>query len=364
MRILFIIPSLTGGGAERVVTNLANSMCDKNEVNIYTIVSTKSFYSINKKVKVISNNVIINKKNKITKLLSRCTNFLRVLKNLKNTIGKYKPDCIISFLPEADILSFLACRKNMNVSVVYSERNDPTRRPLYLRLLLKKIYGTSDLFICQSKKVFEYYNNISSDKKIIIPNPISNNLPDTICVEKNHNIVAIGRFYNQKNFELLIRSYVLAINNLPNDCNLVIYGDGPLRDKYQRIILENNLQNRIILPGIEKNIFEKINGSALFVLSSDYEGFPNSLVEAMAIGLPVISTNFYTGVAKDIIDSKNGIVVPVGDKKKLCDSIVYLMNNDKKRFEMRKNNYKIRKNYDIKKISEIWIKEITNLREK
>ena len=161
MKIMFIIPRMNGGGAERVVSNLANSFCVGNKVMICTLVSDESFYDLKQKnILFKSANCDINRKNKITRLDSYRKNFFKSLKFVRKEIHEFKPDCVISFLVETDIITYLVTRKNKNIVNVYSERNDPTKRNRIIRLILKHIYKKSDLFVCQSQKVSDYYSYI------------------------------------------------------------------------------------------------------------------------------------------------------------------------------------------------------------
>ena len=359
MRIMFVIPSMNNGGSERVVANLCNYWCKDNDVRIVAIASKKSFYKLDKRVELCGQELEIKRKNIFTTLGCYAKYFLKSLRFLKKNIQEFNPDCIISFLAETDILTFLATRKTRDIIKIFSERNDPTKRGALRRMVLNKIYKTADLFVCQSKKVYDYYDFISKNKKIIIPNPLNvKNLPASVD-EQNHNIVAVGRLCRQKNFQLLIDSYILSIDKLPKDCNLIIYGDGPMKKEIENRIKEKGMIGRIVLAGKSDEVLKKIRGCALFVMSSDYEGFPNALLEAMAVGLPVISTDFFTGVARDLIGRENGIVVPVGDVSKMSEAIVDIMSDKKDMVIMRKRNSLVRKKYDIDKIAPMWTESIS-----
>lgn len=359
MKLLFVIPRMSGGGAERVIANLSNAMSLKNKVRIVTIVSKDSFYKINENVDIQSANLKINRSSIFTTYGCYIKYFFKSLKFIKKNIEEMKPDCIISFLPETDILTYLASKKNKKVAKIFSERNDPSQRSKFLQKILNTIYKKADLFVCQSAKVYQYYSKIDNNKKIIIPNPINCEvLPEPSIDEGSKNVVSAGRFFEQKNFSLLIRSFEKAINFLPKETNLIIYGDGPLRNQYEDLIKKLDLQNRVLLPGSKKDVFNEISNGAVFVLSSNYEGFPNVLLESMAIGLPVISTNFYTGVAEELIKTENGIIVPVNDDNKMSEAIISLMKDYEKRIKMRKENVKVRDYYSIDIIMKKWCGEI------
>ena len=355
MRIMFVIPRMNGGGAERVVANLANYLCGQNEVEILAVASNESFYELDKRVTFISQGRFIDRKNKIKVFASYVKYFPKAISFLRRGIRDFGPDVVVSFLVPADIMTYIATFGNHKFAKVYSERNDPTQRSFLKKGLLRIIYKSGDMLVCQGKKVHDYYSYIPKDKKVIIPNPLDiDNLPKPKAKEENCNLVAVGRFSKQKNFGFLIDSFRSSIDKIPSECNLVIYGDGPQRNELQEMVNSQGLRKRVLLPGAKKNILQEISGSAAFVMSSLYEGFPNALIEAMAMGLPVISTDFYTGIAKEMIKRENGFVVPVGDVEKMSDAIINMMNNEEKRCKFREENASVRDELKIEKIGGLW----------
>ena len=178
------------------------------------------------------------------------------------------------------------------------------------------------------------------EKCIVIPNPISADaIPPVYTGERRKIVVGVGRLAPQKNFSLLIK----AFSRLPADFDeykLQIYGGGPYESTLNKQIEVLNMQDRITLMGIKKNVMFEIADAVLFVMSSNYEGFPNALVESMATGLPVISTDFSTGVAHEIIGDKNGIVIPVGDEDALVAAMTELLSDPQRRAEMSVENRK------------------------
>ena len=364
MRIMFVIPSMNNGGSERVVANLSNCFCRNNDVRIVTITSDKSYYDLDERIDFRGQALKINRKNIFTTFGCYAKNFFQAKKYIKTNIEEFRPDCIISFLAEADFLVYLAAKGEKNIVKVFSERADPTKRNKVRQLMARKAYTIGDLFVCQSRKISEYYDYIAKSKKVVIPNPLDVQILPAVAPEKNHNIVSVGRLSKQKNFALLIKSFAAVLDKLPEDCNLVIYGDGPLKAELSNLIEASGMKRRIKLAGASKNVLNEINGSALFVLSSNFEGFPNVVLEAMAMGLPVISTDFYTGVAKELIKKENGIVVPVCDEQKLSNAIVEIMQNKDLRVEMRKKNVLVRDRYSVEKISDLWLKNIAEIVER
>ena len=286
MNIMFIIPRMGGGGAERVTAHIANYLSENDyDVTLTTFISGESFYSLNKEINYIGASCNVSKTYMVKKY------------------GKYH-----------------------NFKWISSERAAPSERNIIYQRILNKIYQSTDMFVCQGNVMFDYYSFVQN--RCIIANPLfSLKLPEIIEERKPMEIVASGRLDPQKNFSLLIEAFSMVLKEINISVTLKIYGEGPQRNTLQSQINELQLGDKIILEGSVSDLHDRINGAALFVLSSNYEGFPNVLLEAMAMGLPVISTDFQSGIARELIGSENGIIVPVGDVRALKSAIVKILNN-------------------------------------
>lgn len=305
MKILFCIGSLEKGGAERVISNLANSLCEKNEITIVTTID-KIEYKINKKIRNYSLENENEKSNRINRIIK-----------LYNIINKEKPDIIISFLPEPSY-RVLLLRKIIKIPIIVSVRNDPQSeyQGLKRKILMKLLYPLADGFVFQTEEAKQYFSRNIQEKSTTIPNPIKKEFLERNVYKgkKEHLIVSVGRLEKQKNHELLIDAFY-DINKEIKDYKLVIYGEGTLRSRLEDKIKELNMQNRIFLPGTVDNIAEKIENAKLFIMTSNYEGMPNALMEAMALGLICISTDCPCGGPRYLIDDKkNGFLFKVNDK--------------------------------------------------
>ena len=351
MKVMFFIPRMGGGGAERVVANVANEF-DKNGIGviIYTPTSSESYYPLRSSIKIIGENFSISKK-KVVRQILMVINGLRLWLSYAKIIKKEKPNAVISFLTETNFISLT--HKHKTFKLIVSERNDPTKYNIIVQYAIKKMYKTADVLVCQSKKVAKYF---SADNAVVIQNPI-----DISVLPKNYNgirrkaICAVGRLTQQKNFTNLIEAFSI-ISNKFEKYSLEIYGEGPLHGELQNLIDSLQLNNRIKLMGAHKDVLEKIKDTSLFVMSSDYEGFPNALVEAMAIGLPVICTDFDSGTARELVGKENGLLVPVGDSHALAKAMTDLLKDLDLRESMSRENIKIRNKLAVETISEEWLK--------
>ena len=361
MKILFNCLNLKKGGAERVISILANEFINNNEVTILTLMNMKDSYELSPNIKRIrvdkNDSYSLNPLKKVLKKLS----IARLVKFKKEIINEH-PDVIISFLPEPSLrLMFVRkfSKKLQKMPVIISIRNDPNieYKSLIIKHLMKYLYKSVDGMVFQTTDAKAYFDDIINFKNTeIIANPINDEFLNGLNqkVIKYNRIVTVGRLEPQKNHKLLIDVFARVIKKYP-DYTLEIYGEGSLRDELSKLINNLGVQNNVKLCGQVDDVKEKLLSSKIFVLSSDYEGMPNALMEAMALGLPCISTNCPCGGPKELIDNgKSGLLIPVNDKDALYKSIIDLINDEKLLENISKNAINIRKNNNAKVIVNKW----------
>lgn len=282
---------------------------------------------------------------------------------LKRICRTEKPDLIISFLIVTNIIA-LTVGKLVRIPVLISVRNDPTHdHSKFLHFLMKLTYPMAGGWVFQTEDAKRYFEKWIKGKAEIIINPISFNVLEEIqngkvTGENAGNIVAVGRLDRQKRHDMLIRAYA-SVSDRVNGGKLIIYGEGPERESLQREIDDLGLNGKVILAGITENVVEKIRSSRLFVLASDYEGMPNALLEAMAVGLPVISTDCPCGGPAMVVeDGVNGLLVEVGNEKMLSESIVKLMQDDDLSHRLGKSAEAIRQKCSLDNVAMMWKKMI------
>lgn len=360
-KCMFLIPRMGGGGAERVMATIANNLCQDNEIEIVSLTDGESFYALDERVKITGLGQTVNRSNKITLIVSMAVGGIKSFFALKKKIKAEKPDVILSFLREPNLfalvfkmLGIIKCR------LVVSERNDPTKAGRLGRWFEKSFYHKADTVVCQSERVIEFFKKKHREKMVVIPNPVAADaIPPRFEGERRHTIVGVGRLSEQKNFPMLISAFA-RLDERFADYTLEIYGGGPLEDKLNDKIRALGLENRAALMGVKKNVMHYISDAALYVMSSDYEGFPNALAEAMATGLPVISTDFSTGVARDIIKEENGIVIPVGDEDALVSAMETMLSDCDNWNNMSLANRKLLDTLSEKNIMVMW-KDVLSL---
>lgn len=356
MKIVFCIDSLNKGGAERVISILANNFSNKNEVSIITTTSTKCAYTIDNSINLFS---LDNEKVNALQRLKRPYRMYKLLKKLN-------PDIVICFMPSQSFRVLLV-KPLFKFKTIVSVRNDPKMefKPLKCKLVKFLFYNRSDGFVFQTEDAKNYFNKKIQSRSIIIPNPIKQEFIDrkVYTGKKENVIVSVGRLEPQKNHELLIDAFYDIKDKFKN-YKLIIYGEGYLREKLEKKIEKLGMKDRILLPGNVDNIAEKLEKAKLFVLTSNYEGMPNALMEAMALSLPCISTDCPCGGPKFLIkDNKNGILVDVGDIEKLKDLLVYVIQNlnTQKFINIKNNSRKEMQKYTVKNICSKWYDYIKNI---
>lgn len=324
MKILLLVSHLNFGGAERTVSYLSSYLADKgDEVVIYTMTS-QICYKINPKVKVICGDLPTQFKNNI----QRGINILHRIIAINRAIGAEKPDMVFCIL--ADSAKFLVLNRNRKYKLVVSERANPRYAPDGEMQRVKKIFRKSDGIIFQTARVIENYKGVIEGKSVIIPNAVGNEYVYADSAgwktECRKSIVAVGRLAHQKDYFVMIKAFKLFHDTHP-DYILEIYGDGPDRGEIEQFILENNLRNNVILRGTCRDVLSKISDASCYILTSYFEGMPNSLMEAMGIGMPCISTDCEYGPSELIKNGWNGLLVPVKDVQAICQALVKMIDD-------------------------------------
>lgn len=252
--------------------------------------------------------------------------FFKRLVSIRKEIKRRRPDVSISFLLDSNIFNIFACLFTRTKSVV-CERNDPFKPGYYKLKLAKPLFRFAKGAVYQLPEVAKYYSNITAPYAII-PNPVicKENIELPPFEKRENAFVTVGRLdLFQKRQDVLIRAFAIFIKKYP-DYKLYIYGKGGDLNEIKSLVYSLNLEGQIVLPGEVLNPLEKVALAKVFVLSSDFEGIPNALIEAMSIGMPCISTDCRPGGAELLIErDKRGFMVPAGDVESLADKMIYVV---------------------------------------
>lgn len=227
---------------------------------------------------------------------------------------------------------------------------------------LKQMYfPNADGFVFQTYEQEEFYSYLESVKKIVIPNPIEEISVNPFYGKRKKEIVNYCKHVKAKNLPLLIHAFAKLVKEYP-EYKLVIYGDGPERNNTEKCVIDHGIQDNVVLRPYARNVLELVRDSAMFVSSSDREGISNSMLEAMAIGLPTVCTDCPAGGARMFIDSyKNGIIVPVNDSEALYKAMKYVIDNPDKANIMAENAINIKKTLEKNMILKQWYDFLNNI---
>ena len=320
--ILFYINAINGGGAERVITQLASHFAAAGYKSILvTSFVDKWEYHVADNVERVSLEQAQNIQSKIMR------NITRIWK-LRQLCKQKKPAVVISFMAEPNIRAICATI-GLKTKNIISVRNAPEKE--YAGrigwFISKVILPFADGCVFQTEQAKTWFPIKLQRKSIIIYNEVATRFFLTERQGPYKDIVTLGRLTTQKNHELLIRAFKKIEDKYPTD-KLLIYGEGELRDKLSNLIVSLELQERVVLMGQTSDVFSVLKSAKVFVLSSNYEGMPNALMEAMAVGVPSIATDCPCGGPKKLIDNgHDGLLIPPGDIVSLSEAIDSLLCN-------------------------------------
>jgi glycosyltransferase involved in cell wall biosynthesis len=363
MTLLFFIYSMSSGGAERVTANLANYWASKGwKITIVTLAPINcDFYEFHPKVARISLDLAGNSQNA---LIGLTKNFHRVLA-LRRILRTVKPDAVVGMMTGANVLLALAAWGLPLIRTIGSERIHPPQFRLgsLWEMLRRLSYGRLGTVVAQTRESADWIMKHTTAREVrVIPNPVvwplatQEPMVEVASVISSSNrklLLAVGRLSEQKQFSLLIESFQCLSKQHP-EWDLVILGEGPLRSELNAQIVAADLERRVFLPGRAGNVGEWYQRADIYVLTSLFEGFPNTLIEAMSYGLPVVSFDCDTGPRDIIHHDVDGFLVAAGDKILLTSHLGRLMQDPSLRHRFSLQAIEIRDRFSMEGIAGMW----------
>lgn len=318
---MLYINTLAGGGAERVMSELASRFAEGGDTAIMvTSFPTEGEYALSPKVTRLSLEDTQIQRSRISRNISR-------IRRLRRLCKEYDPDLVLSFMCEPNFRALLATI-GLRAKNVVSVRNDPAREYAGLtgkfvgRVLMPLL---ADACVLQTARAAEWFPPSLRRKSVVIPNAVAEGF--FTCGKHDDASsywVAVGRLVEQKNYPMMLRAFRTVVDELPGE-RLRIYGEGDLHRQLQGLIEELELGANVSLCGVTRDVAGALSGAKGFLLASNYEGMPNALMEALAMGMSCVTTDCPCGGPAELIeDGVNGFLVRVGDADGMSRAIIRL----------------------------------------
>lgn len=362
MRLLIYIHSLENGGAERVVANLANHWASIGwEVTVVTVASQATdFYALVPAVRRIALDLPGTRRN----LLAGFWRMLRRVGALRRVLRQVRPDVALAAMHTANVVLALAARHMPGLRTIGSEHNFPPKAPMGIiwETMRRHAYAHLDAVVALTHECASWLASHSLARQLlVIPNPVAWPLPDnaphvdpsTSCAAGRRILLGVGRLSSEKNLSALIDMFARLAPRYPS-WDLVILGEGPLRPALAAQVRATRLEGRVFLPGSVGNVGDWYGRAGLYAMSSHFEGFPNTLVEAMAYGVPAVSFDCDTGPRDIIRNGVDGILVAPGDNDAMQAALDRLMGDAQLRASFAARAVEARERFSVQKISRMW----------
>lgn len=343
---------LGGGGAEKTIMNIINTL-DNNKFEIVLVLGTDKnndyLYLVPEWIKV---------KHLYCSKLRYC--FFR----LRKTIIRENPDLIFTTMNPNNIMAVIAKYSSFkNIPIIIREANNRTESRKVSKInkvITTIIYGYSDKIVALSKGVKDdlvYNFNIDNKKIRIIYNPVDiayinmlkdEKVDDLDFGDSGKTIISVGRLEEQKDFFTLIKAFKLVLESI--DAKLIILGKGSLEAELMKLCIDLGIEDKVTFYGFTNNPYKYVKKSDLFVLTSKWEGFGHVIVEAMAVGTPVVVTNCKSGPYEIIKDDEFGLLTEVGNQREIASSIVRLLQDGKMQLEYSEKGIQRANDFNSEKI--------------
>ena len=344
-RLVLFISSLAAGGAERSLSQLANLWVEQGvEVELVTWASANEpdFFSLSPKIK----RTILSQPGRATGTFDRIIRGFRLVWCMRQLIKNTGPDAVLSFMDITNIM-VLAAAAGTGARVVVAERTDPSMsdtpsRPW--RLARKLIYRWAHTVAVQTTPVANWIKIHCRARNVaVIPNFIRP-LPESRGDRKKW-VISVGRLIAYKGFEDGIRAFAATGKHL-DGWEYIFLGDGPQREELQALARELGVAEAVRFPGMVSQVEEWLASASICMQPSKFEGFPNAVLESMAMGVATISTDCRSGPSEMITHGVDGWLVPVGDLPALTLALNGLMTNDNRRLDLGRAGMSVRQRFN------------------
>lgn len=350
MKVVFFTTGMTRGGAERVIATIANRLVDiGHEVVIVILKGHESEYYLDGRVRLVS-----------AELEPGVKNALSALRFYKRTIRRECPDVVVALTLKANLMACLAkVVSGVKVPLIVSERANPFVRKFFSQVLCNILFKVADIVVCQSQVVGLYYEaRLGFTPVSVIANPV-----DEKCVAEQPSqnrgcyVLSVGRLSClQKRQDIAIRAFAQVALSRP-DLRLKICGIGDGLSELMALTNALAIADVVDFEGNVENVMRIHADASAYLMSSDFEGFPNALIEATASGIPTVTTDFSpSGIAQELVkDSYNGFVVPTGDDSAMADALERILEGEIREECLLESAKTIKEKFSLNQISKEWL---------
>lgn len=361
-KLLFVTNDSSHGGSLKIFTWLANSMTSFYDVWYCNLSNNIPFYTLNENINYIE----LNSKKKNSFLERNTIGLYKNIRDLRHLIKKNKFTVVVNFADHS-LYSLIFLKFFVKFKLLLSQRVDPfscTRKSDKLRY---QLYKYADGLVCQTSDAKDYFKSreYKNLRKFVIANPAFKNT-EVKWNNKNNNgyIICLARIdLKQKRQDILVNAMKIVHKKYPN-IKLHLYGKEVQNSLkiLNEMIKISQLEDTIIYCGVTDNVYEVLRQAKMMVLSSDYEGIPNAIIEAMEVGLPIISTDCKPGGAKLLIDSNDkGIIIERNNPLQMAKAIIYYIEHEEEAAFKGMNAYNSLSRFEQEKIANDWKNVIEKL---
>jgi GalNAc-alpha-(1->4)-GalNAc-alpha-(1->3)-diNAcBac-PP-undecaprenol alpha-1,4-N-acetyl-D-galactosaminyltransferase len=353
MRALLAVSTLSAGGAERMASELVNRWAARGWTAALLTLSIEEsdHYVLDSRVKRISLDLIWESRKPWESVASN----LRRSRVIRRAIKQYAPDVVVSFIEQTNV-RVLASLLGTRIPVIVSERTDPRmyRVGRVWEFARRVLYPGAQSVVVQTEAVACWAQDLVPKRKVcVIPNFVRHLPEPPPFSARERLILGVGRLDRYKRFDLLVQAFADS-RACGEGWRLVILGEGSERARLERLVQKQGLQGRVDLPGIVPEPALLLGRARIFALTSLFEGFPNALLEAMAMGCAAVATDCPSGPQEIIRSGKNGLLVPLEDKPALVGALNSLMGHSLLAEELSKEAVKVRIRFAPERVLKQW----------
>ncbi len=367
-KVFIVNSALTIGGAEKMIAFLANTLSENYDVTLILLEKKEIFYEINRNVRVIRLDLNMSRSFRQMGVIKSLRLLRNVCSEIRSLEAQEHPKLAFAFNDRETMFVWWALR-HKEVKMIFSQRNDPYDKSEIKNIVFKYIYQHSSGAVFQLDQVQKFYG-MTNNNSVVIPNPC--------CVEKNDGkpelkkleygerkkvIISAGRFQYRKRFDILIRAFAM-VSLLYPEYKLIIFGDGDERRNLEQLSKMLEIDDKVEMPGFRKEVMRNYSDSAMFVLSSDAEGIPNILLEAIGAGIPCIAADCKPGGARFLLDEgKGGIIVERGREDLLSEAMITYIEDRECAEKYAKYAFNFSRKFTEDKIADKWLSYVKQILE-